>query len=129
MLQFIGNLIAGPFINGAINAYKAKLESGNTRERIAADLAAKQLELDEREREIQGQILVAEQGNWFTRIIRPLWALPFVIWTWKVVFYDKVLGLGVTDELHGATANLLVTIAGAYFIGRSAETVARIIKK
>lgn len=128
MIQMILGFLTGPIIKGVIDGYKAKLDAGNTRDRIAADLAAKQIELDKREREIQGQVLIAEQGNWFTRIIRPLWALPFVIWTWKVVLWDKVLGLGVTDELHGAVGGLLVTIAGAYFLGRSAETVARIIK-
>jgi len=34
-----------------------------------------------------------------TAIIRPLLALPVVIFMWKVIVWDKVLGLGSTDAL------------------------------
>jgi hypothetical protein len=129
MIQMVLGLLATPVINGIISGYKAKLDAGNTSERIAADLAAKDIELTKRERELQAQIVVAEQGHAFTRWVRPMWALPFVIWTWKVVIWDKVLGLGTTDELHGMAGWLLVTIAGAYFIGRSAEKIASTIKR
>jgi hypothetical protein len=64
-----------------------------------------------------------------TRWVRPVWAAPFVIYTWKVVIYDKVLALGTTDQLGGLIATLAVTIAGAYFGGRTLENVARIIKR
>jgi hypothetical protein len=129
MMHWLISLLTGPIINGAISAYKAKLDAGNTRERIAADLAAKDLELTKRESELRAQIVVAEQGHWFTRWVRPLWAMPFIIWTWKVVFWDKVLGWGSTDELHGAAGALLVTVAGSYFIGRSAEKIVSTLKK
>jgi hypothetical protein len=132
MWKWIGELIAGPFINGAINAYKAKLASGNTSERIAADLATRELAVEQREKELQAQLVIAEQGHWFTRMVRPLWALPFVLWTWKVVVWDKVLAgwtNGSTDPLDGQIGVLCTTVAGAYFIGRSAETIARVLKK
>jgi hypothetical protein len=74
-------------------------------------------------------VLIAEQGHWFTRWVRPLWALPFVIYTWKVIIFDKVLALGSTDPLTGYVATLAVTVAAAYFGGRTLENVARIIKR
>jgi len=129
MIQMVLGLLATPVINGIISGYKAKLDAGNTREAIAADLAAKSIELTKRERELQAQIVVAEQGHWFTRWVRPLWAMPFIFWTWKVVVWDKVFGWGTTDELTGMGGWLLVTIAGAYFIGRSAEKIASTIKR
>lgn len=129
MWGWLASLITGPIINAAIGAYKAKLEAGNTSERIAADIAQRELAVQQRESEVRAQIVVAEQGNWFTRIVRPLWALPFVVWTWKVVVWDKVLGWGSTDELHGMVATLCITVAAAYFVGRSGETIARIIKR
>ena len=42
-------------------------------------------------------IIIAEQGRWYTAIIRPLLALPVIIYLWKVIVWDKVLGLGSTD--------------------------------
>ena len=129
ILNWLGSLIGGPIIKAGVDAYKAKLDAGNTSERIAADVASRELEVERRERELQAQIVLAEQGNWFTRSVRPLWALPFVAWTWKVVVYDNMLGRGVTDPLGGQAEQLCLLIAGAYFIGRSAEKVASIVKR
>lgn len=128
LLSFLG----GPVIKGMIDAYNAKLAAGNTSERIAADLAGRELLVEQRERELATQLLVVEQGNWVTRWVRPLWAMPFIIWTWKVIVWDKVLGNwthGNTDSLEGWVATLGVTIAAAYFGGRTIENVARIIKR
>ena len=47
----------------------------------------------------------------------------------KLLIWDKVMGLGVTDPLGGfaaTTANLVVSF---YFVKRGFENVARIIKR
>jgi hypothetical protein len=129
ILGWLGNLLGGPFAKAAVDAYRAKLAAENTSERVAADLAARELAVAQREQELRVRLLVAEQGNWITRWVRPLWAAPFVLYTWKVVVYDKILALGSTDALGGLVATLAVTIAGAYFGGRTLENVARIIKR
>ena len=46
-------------------------------------------------------MLIAEQGRWYTAIIRPLLALPVIIYLWKVIVWDNVLGLGSTDPIAG----------------------------
>ena len=40
------SLLGGPVVTGLINAYKAKLDAANTQDRIAADLAAKEIEAE-----------------------------------------------------------------------------------
>src|ERR1700732_2039239 len=117
VLGWLGNLLGGPFAKAAVDAYRAKLTAENTADKIAADLAARELAVEERERALATQVLIAEQGNAFTRAVRPLWALPFVICTWKVIIFDKVLALGSTDPLTGFVATLAVTVAAAYFGG------------
>jgi len=129
LLAWLGNLLGGPFARAAVDAYRAKLTAENASQKVAADLAARELAVEAREQELRVALLVAEQGNWVTRWVRPVWAAPFVIYTWKVVIYDKVLALGTTDPLGGLVATLAVTIAGAYFGGRTLENVARIIKR
>lgn len=132
MWGWLTSLITGPIISAALGAYQKKLDAGNTSERIAADIAMRELQVEQREREVAASVVVAEQGNWFTRSIRPLWALPFVVYTWKLVVWDKVLGPytgGSTDALTGGMETLIVTVAAAYFGGRTIENVARIIKK
>jgi len=132
MLAWLGSLITGPLIKAGLDAYGKKLDAGNTADRIAADIAMRELAVQEREREVAASVVVAEQGNWFTRSIRPLWALPFVVYTWKLIVWDKVLASwtgGSTDALSGGMENLIITVAAAYFGGRTIENVARIIKR
>jgi hypothetical protein len=129
MWGFIANLIGGPLVNGLIDGYKAKLAAGNTSEKIAADLAARELSVEQRERELATQVVIAEQGRWYTALPRPLFAFAFIIYVWKVVVWDKVLGLGATEALSGDVAQWAMIVLTAYFGGRSLEKVARIIAR
>src|SRR5262245_2461755 len=129
MWTWLANLLTGPIIQAAISAYKAKLAAGNETERLAADLAAKELALDARAREISAQIVVAEQGRWWTALPRPLFVYAIVIYVWKVVVWDKVLGWGVTDPLTGTVGDWAGLIMVAYFGGRSLEKIAQVFRR
>ncbi len=127
LLGWLGNLLGGPFAQAAVKAYQAKLASENTAEKIAADLAARELAVEQREAELAAQTLVAEQGRLLTALPRPLFAAAFVIYAWKVVVWDKVLGLGVTDPLSAEMTQWASLVLTAYFGGRSLEKVARVL--
>ena len=129
VLTWLGNLLGGPFAKAAVDAYRAKLTAENTSEKIAADLAARELSVSERERELATQVVLAEQGRWYTALPRPLFAGAFVIYAWKVVVWDKVLGWGTTDPLTGDVAQWAMIVLTAYFGGRSLEKVARILAR
>mgnify|MGYP001562613054 CR=1 FL=1 len=129
MWTFIANLIGGPIVKGLLDAYKAKIDLKSKQDVLAADLAAKEIEGEIAARQVEASIIRQEQGRWWTAIIRPLFALPFIIFIWKVVVWDKVLGLGVTDKIDPNMWNVLLTIIGAYFGGRTIEKVARIFKR
>ena len=127
VLSWLGNLLGGPFAKAAVDAYKAKLSAENTSEKVAADLAARELAVESREAELATQIVIAEQGRWVTALPRPLFAFAFIIYVWKVVVWDKVLGLGATDPLSGEVSQWAMIVLTAYFGGRSVEKVARIL--
>ena len=129
ILGWLGNLLGGPFAKAAVDAYRAKLSAENTSEKIAADLASRELCVEQRERELATQVVIAEQGRWYTALPRPLFASAFVIYVWKVVVWDRVLGLGSTDALSGDVAQWAMIVLTAYFGGRSLEKVARIIAR
>ncbi len=128
-LGLLGNLLGGPFAKAAVEAYRARLSAENTSEKIAADLAARELSVEQRERELATQVTIAEQGRWYTALPRPLFALAFIIYVWKVVVFDKVLGWGSTDPLSGDVAQWAKIVLTAYFGGRSLEKVARILAR
>jgi hypothetical protein len=129
MWSWLASIIGGPVITGLINAYKAKLDASNTQDRIAADLAAKKIEAEIAARKEAPGIIIAEQGRWYTAIIRPLLAFPLIIYLWKVIVWDKVFGLGTTDPITGMVADWTGTIITAYVGGRSIEKVARIFRR
>lgn len=129
VLGWLGNLLGGPFARAAVDAYRARLSAENTSEKIAADLAARELGVAQRERELAAQVVIAEQGRWYTALPRPLFAGAFIIYVWKVVVWDRVLGLGTTDALTGDVAQWAMIVLTAYFGGRSLEKVARILTR
>lgn len=130
MLAFLAPLlsfIGGPIVKGVIDGYKAKLDAGNTRERIAADLASKELDVQRREVEVQTQLRVAMIGHWY----EPTQLLGYimVIYVGKVIVWDKVLGWGVTDSITGSVGEWAGAII-MFLIGkRGFENIARILKR
>lgn len=129
VLGWLGKLLGGPFAKAAVDAYRAKLSAENTSEKIAADLTGRELAVEQREAEINASVVVAEQGAWYTALPRPMFAFAFVIYVWKVVVWDKVLGFGTTDPLGGDVAQWAMIVLTAYFGGRSLEKVARILAR
>jgi hypothetical protein len=127
MWSWLASFLGGPVISGLINVYKAKLDAGNTEGRIAADLAAKELDVQAREIEAEKAIRIAEIGKWYEP--DKLMGYAVAIYFGKLLVWDKVFGLGVTDGLQSwseTTANLIVAF---YFGKRGIENVARIIKR
>ena len=129
MWTWLASLIGGPVVTGLINAYKAKLDASNTRDRIAADLAAHEIHAEIESRKAASAVIIAEQGRWYTALIRPLLAFPLIIYVWKVIVWDKVLGFGTTDPITGMVADWMGMIITAYVGGRSIEKVARIFRR
>jgi hypothetical protein len=129
ILGWLGNLLGGPFAKAAVDAYRAKLTAENSSEKTAADLAARELAVEQRETEVAASVVIDEQGRWFTALPRPLFAFAFVIYAWKVVVWDKVLGLGTTDGLSAEISQWAMIVLTAYFGGRSIEKVAKIISR
>lgn len=111
----------------AVDLYSKKLDAEGSTQNVVADITKREIALSEKETEVNGRLLIAEQGNWATRWVRPVWSIPYIFLTYKVVIWDWCLGLGTTYEPKGFFATLGVTIAASYFGGRSVETVARII--
>jgi len=129
ILSWLGSLLGGPFVQAALSAYRAKLDVENSTDARTADLAARELAVESREAELSQQLLIAEQGNWLARLVRPLFALPFIVYVWKIVVWDKVLAWGSTDPLGADMTGLMTTVVAAYFGGRTIEKVAAILKR
>ena len=119
MLSTILRWIAGPFIDKlagpALEAYRAKLAAGNDADRIAADLAAREIALKQREAELRSE--ERRVMAWH----HPAMMLGYilVLYVGKVVVWDSMLGLGETPAIKGAVGDWLGMVA-TFFIGASA---------
>lgn len=119
--------ILGPVVNGLLTAQKQKLDAAGSTEARKVELATKALDLDKREAEVNASVVIAEQGHWFTRSIRPMLGMAAAILVWKILVWDLALGQwthGRTDKLSEQAFWLLTTIVIAYMGGRSAEKIA-----
>lgn len=123
ILSFLG----GPIVNAAIKAYSAKLAAGNTSEKIAGELAGRELAVQQRESELQTDYRRALIGRWYEPT--NLFGYIMVIYFGKIIVWDKVLKLGVTDGITGQGAEWAGWIMMFYVGKRAFENVARIIRK
>lgn len=96
------------------HAYALKLTAQNDAERIDADMVIARLEA-------QQAVLIAEQGSWVTRWIRPALAVPVVAYWWKLIIWDTLLGYGTTPYPGDHVAWFVTLIPGAYFLVRPFE--------
>jgi hypothetical protein len=124
---WLASFLGGPIVNGLIKAYQSKLSAENTSERIAADLAARELAVQQAEIAAQTQLRIAQIGKWYEP--EHLASYVFVAYLAKVVVWDVMLGLGTTDAIKGAVGEWLGWIAMFLFGKRGIENVARIIKR
>lgn len=131
---WIASFLSGPLLGQLTNAYKAKLEAGNTKERIAADLASRELEVQKTEVQAQNQLKIAQIGHWYEP--EKLFAYIICFYFAKIVIFDKILGSLVgytdnmfrTDPLTGDAIGWASIVMAFYFGKRGIENVVRILK-
>jgi len=112
MLKIFLSFLSGPISNISKDlkeAYQARLNAQNDSERIAAEERINLLEA-------RKSVILAAQGDPFERFVRIAFAIPFVIYLWKLVMWDKVLEWGVTDDLSQNLWNILFIVLGGYFV-------------
>lgn len=116
MIAFLLSLVNpfGSLVKSISEAKIKSLDAVTERERIAADVVVSQLEARQ-------SVLIAEQASLVTRWIRPAFAAPFIIYNFKVIVWDKVLGLGATGDLSSSYWQLQMIVFGAYFLVRPFE--------
>ena len=125
--QLLASLIGGPIVKALIEGYRAKLDAANTSERIAADLAIKDIEAGIAARAHAKEIRMATAGFWEMRLLTFAIALPFVSHLWAVWLDTQFrFGWGIPkfpppfDEWEGA---ILLSFFGIYTLGRTVQSM------
>ena len=127
LAKWLAGFVTGPVFDDLLKGYQARLAAGNASEKIAADLAARELAVQSRELELQTQLRIAEIGH----PLEPdrLMGYCVAVYFAKLLIFDKVMGLGTTDALAGFASTTSNLIVASYFAKRGFENVARIIRR
>lgn len=121
MWKILLSLVSGPLSQISRDlkeAYQSKLNAQNDSERIAVDERISILEA-------RKTSILAAQSDPVERWVRVGLAFPFVIYINKLVLWDKVLSLGVTDSLSPELSHIMMIVLGGYFIDTMVKRVAR----
>lgn len=120
MLGWIGSLLGGGLLRQLDDLLKRQQDATTEREK-----ARLQAQVDV----VQARLAAQTQGDatWLPKIVQALFAVPFVIYLWKLIVWDKVLGWGVTDGLGAYETTLSGIVVGFYFLTTGAQSVARTI--
>lgn len=104
--------ITKQIVDAKIKAIDAKTEQ----ERIAAQERVDTLTA-------RKEIILQAQKDKVERWVRILWAVPFILYTWKLVIWDKIFKMGVTDPLSPTLEYIMWTILGAYFLDSTIKKI------
>ena len=99
-------------------AYAERSNAQTEQQRIAADERVHTLEA-------RKAIILQAQMDPMERWVRIGFALPFILYLWKLVLWDKLLGWGATDDLSADLWAILYIVLGGYFV----DTVVRRLKR
>lgn len=109
-------------MDGATNLYKAKLEAGENSDKLAADLASRQMQLDARDADLQAQLTRSSVFG-----PREIMGYSVAFYIGKILVWDKSLHLGVTDPVDERMWWIITTVIIAYFGARIVrDTVAQL---
>jgi len=103
-------------------AHRNKLQAETDEQKLAADITIKQLEARQ-------NALIQGKGAWVSKAVQAAWAFPFIIFNFKVIVWDKVLKLGVTDPLGQFEQNIGMIIVGFYFLATGAAFTINQVRK
>lgn len=99
-LPIIGNVVTG--ITSAV--FNAKVKIAQARIGGDRDVAVEVVRKAAIEDQARATSLAAIAGSKLLTVLVVAFALPLVIFVWKVVVWDIVLGLGSTDPIRGQVA-------------------------
>ena len=120
-IPVVGNIIT--FIIGKVFDAKVAITQAKTgADRDVAVEVVKTAAVAEQAR-VSGLAVIA--GNKLLTILVVSFAAPLVIFEWKVVVYDIVLGLGSTDPIKGQVAEWANVIIASLFGTTTAVTLGR----
>lgn len=129
ILKLVLGWATGPVFDGILKGYQAKLQNDTDKTKLAGELAARELAVQQVEIQAQSTLKLAQIGHMWEP--EKLAMYITLIYYGKVVIWDIVLESwtgGSTDPLRGQVAVWAQLIMTCYFGKRTIESALRIWK-
>lgn len=126
LASLIFGFLGGPVAKALVDAYNKHLIATTTDKQTAATLAGQEIAAQTAEGAQITQLKIAQIGHPWE--VEKLFAYVTLVYYAKLLIWDKVLALGSTDPLKGFAATTAAAIIGFYFMKRTFENVASILK-
>lgn len=119
MLSAVLRWISGGGLSGIVRelrgAYADRLNATNDADRIKAD---------ERIAIAEARVGAMQAGG-LASVVRAAWAALFFAYEFKLIVWDKMLGLGVTDPLNETQAMIEMIVIGFFFLDSTVDKLKR----
>jgi hypothetical protein len=128
MLAMILNFLGGSVLKSAVDAYRERLAAMGQQDKLAVELAVKEIEAEIVSRAEATKVMLIESGRWWTAAPRALvqWSLAIHI---TAVVFTNTTGWGSIPAIGGDIGNWFGMIMAFWFGGRTIEKVAQIFKR
>ena len=114
-------------IDKVVAALKAEADSTTERQKITAEVAIEQIRAELGRRQAQRDVLLAEQGHWLTRMMRPAFAYPLAVFYGAVILDSVVIHAHFVQALPAPIGDWSGWIISAIFLSDSGERITRTI--
>ncbi len=126
MLSFLFGLI-NPLTGIVEKIFAARMAAAQAmtdQEKIAAEERVATLQA-------RRDVLVAEGGSRLNAFIRGMIMLPYIVYLWKLIVWDKIImgGTTRTDDLSDNLWWIMITGVGFYFIQETAVRTAKALRR
>ena len=114
-------------IDKVLAALKAEADSTTERQKITAEVAIEEIRAELGRRQAQRDVLLAEQGHWLTRMMRPAFAYPLAFFYAAVILDSVVIHGHFVQALPAPIGDWSGWIISAIFLSDSGERITRTI--
>lgn len=114
------------FTSGGVAGIAEQLRLAN-RDRLVAQGDVAKLAADQNIARLNAAMAAQTEGQatWVPKLIRALWVAPLIVYLWKLIIWDKLLGWGATDGLGSFEMYIAQAAVTFYFVTGAIQVLRR----
>jgi hypothetical protein len=120
ILTFFAKLLTSSVAEKLLEAGEARSKAQTAEAKLEAELEIARLKNQQASRELAGFAFI---------VVLLAWATPYILYDWKLLVWDKILGAGVTDPLSEELSSSRKRVMEFFFATAVGFRAIQLIKK